>query len=216
MSAVPELKAGSLSIKNVRIGTITPYEGNPKKHSPEAVRKLADMIAEFGWTQPIVIDKERVIIIGHRRYAAAQMLGYKLVPVVVADLDPTKARALRLMDNRLADDTPVDELLVKAELSALQAMDFNMDLTGFTAEELHLLVPVSQSKWLDKDVQGTDDAPAGHERTPSDLNTYVQVTFVVTPDQRDMIVKRLKKYAADSKLPTAGAALIKLCEGLPG
>jgi ParB-like chromosome segregation protein Spo0J len=88
------------------ISEITPYEGNPRVIPQSAVEKVAASIRQFGWQQPIVVDKAGVIVAGHTRRLAALHLGLKAVPVHVADdLSPDQIAAYRLADNRVADET---------------------------------------------------------------------------------------------------------------
>src|SRR3982751_6914611 len=83
---------------------ITPFARNARKIPPEAVSKVASSIREFGWRQPIVVDRDGVIVCGHTRLLAAQKLGLREVPVHVADnLTPAQVRAYRLLDNRSHD-----------------------------------------------------------------------------------------------------------------
>lgn len=111
---------------------IVPYEKNAKKHPKDQVSRIASSIKQFGWTQPIVVDRNGVIIAGHGRRLAALELQFTEVPVWVRDdLDDDQVRALRLADNRVAEST-IDVNLFRQELEGL---DF--DLTGiFDAKEL--------------------------------------------------------------------------------
>lgn len=96
-------------IQEVAVDAVTPYEKNPRKIPKEAVDRVAASIKEFGFKQPIVVDKDMVIIVGHTRLMAAKMLGYEKVPVLVAsDLSPEKARAYRLADNKTNELTDWD------------------------------------------------------------------------------------------------------------
>jgi hypothetical protein len=116
--------------------TLIPYPNNPKKHSEEQVERLSKLIAKYGWTQPIVVDKDMMIIVGHGRRLAALKLGTERVPVVVRDdLSPDEVKALRLGDNRSAS-TEYDESMVQTELKDLFDQGFEMDLTGYTEKEI--------------------------------------------------------------------------------
>jgi DNA modification methylase len=118
------------------LGSIRPYENNPRINDA-AVDAVAKSIQEFGFRQPIVVDEDGVIIVGHTRYKAALKLGMKKVPVHVAKgLTPAQARAYRLADNQTATLSNWNEDLLPIELAALQEMDFNLDLTGFSAEDI--------------------------------------------------------------------------------
>lgn len=116
---------------------LIPYENNAKIHDPKQVEKIAKSIAEFGWRgNPIVVDKEGVIIAGHGRRLAALKLGLAQVPVVVAsDLTEDQIKALRLADNRVAIGD-YDSDLLQSELASI-----TVDLEGiFDKKELDFLV----------------------------------------------------------------------------
>lgn len=120
---------------NIQVWDITrliPYELNSKIHDDAQVAKIRKSIDEFGWTQPIVVDKEGVIIAGHGRRLAGMSRGDKKVPVWVRDdLNPEQVRALRLADNRVAIGN-IDTDLLQKELATL---DFSLDGI-FDAKEL--------------------------------------------------------------------------------
>ena len=98
----------------------------------EAVDAVAASIKEFGWRQPIVVDKDGVIVCGHTRWKAAKKLGLKKVPVHVAtDLTPAQIKAYRLADNKSAELAEWNMELLPIELADLQAMDVNLELLGF-------------------------------------------------------------------------------------
>jgi hypothetical protein len=98
---------------------VTPYERNPRRISDRAVDMVAKSIDEFGWQQPLVVDTDGVLIVGHVRLAAAKSLGIDQVPVVVADLTPERARAYRIADNRTSDYTDWDVTALLEELDEL-------------------------------------------------------------------------------------------------
>ena len=126
----------NLSITQCDIDHIHPYPGNPRK-TEAAVEPVARSIREFGFRQPIVVDAEHVIVVGHVRYQAALSLGIKKVPVHVAkDLTPAQARAYRLADNKTNEYSEWDFELLEQEMSALQAEEFDLECIGFSAEEL--------------------------------------------------------------------------------
>jgi DNA modification methylase len=129
--------------------SLIPYIRNPRKNSA-AVDKVAASIKEYGWQQPIVVDKENVIIAGHTRLLAAQKLGMDKVPVHVADLSDAQAKAYRLADNRISEDADWDMELLGLEIRELDDLDFNLDLTGFDNTELANLL-------IDSDLGETDE-----------------------------------------------------------
>lgn len=115
---------------------VKPYPQNAKKHPPEQIQKLATAIKTYGWTQPIVVDKDGVIIIGHGRRLAAIELGLAKVPVICRrDLDELSVKALRLSDNRVTS-TEYDHELIKFELEELIGQDFDVSSMGFDEREL--------------------------------------------------------------------------------
>lgn len=122
-----------MEVKLWKIGDVKPYEKNPRRND-SAVDAVAASIQEFGWKQPIVVDKDGIIIAGHTRYKAAKKLRMKDVPVVVADdLTEEQVKAYRLADNKTADLSEWDEELLGSELFDLS--DFDMAQFGFMDEE---------------------------------------------------------------------------------
>jgi DNA modification methylase len=114
-----------------------PYVRNPRQLTDATVGKVAGSIKEFGWRQPIVVDSEDVIVVGHTRLLAARRLGMGHVPVHVAkDLTPAQAKAYRLADNRTSQETEWDPELLGLELEELAGLEFDLDLTGFDPDEL--------------------------------------------------------------------------------
>jgi DNA modification methylase len=149
------------------IDRIKPYDGNPRQND-RAVDAVAASIREFGFRQPIVVDRADVIIVGHTRYRGAQKLGLKKVPVHVAkDLSEAQARAYRLADNATNELAGWDYDLLPIELAGLQEANFDLGLLGFDAQEL--------ARLLSADVkQGLTDpdeipAPGAAVTCPGDL-----------------------------------------------
>ena len=125
-----------MKIEQWDIDRIKPYEKNPRRND-KAVQAVADSIREFGFRQPIVVDKDGVIVVGHTRWKAALKLGLKTVPVhVAADLTPQQARAYRLADNRSAENAEWDIDLLPIELGELRDDGADLKLLGFTDKEL--------------------------------------------------------------------------------
>jgi hypothetical protein len=119
------------------IERLVPYEKNARTHSPEQVAQLRASIEEFGFTNPILVASDDGILAGHGRLAAAKDLGLKEVPVVVLDhLTPTQRRAYVLADNKLALNASWDVDMLAMEVDALREEDFNLDLLGFSEDEL--------------------------------------------------------------------------------
>jgi DNA modification methylase len=122
------------------ISSIHPYGNNPRINDA-AVDAVAASIKAFGFRQPIVVDEDGVIIVGHTRYKAAQKLGMTEVPVHVAvGLSPEQARAYRIADNQTATIATWDDDKLYQELARLQEVTFDLGLTGFSAEEVARLL----------------------------------------------------------------------------
>jgi len=125
-----------LKVILVHPSKVVPYARNPRKNQA-AIAKVAASIREFGFRQPIVVDGEMVIVVGHTRYLAALELGLEKVPVHVADnLSPPQIKAYRIMDNRSHEDSEWDGELLSLELSDLKDADFDLDLTGFEDDQI--------------------------------------------------------------------------------
>jgi ParB-like chromosome segregation protein Spo0J len=119
---------------------IKPYDKNPRLND-DAVDAVARSIREFGFRQPIVVDEDGVVIIGHTRLKAAKQLGLGEVPVHVArGLSPEKIKALRIADNKTAEIAEWNLELLPIELAELQGMDFDLGLLGFDQDELARLL----------------------------------------------------------------------------
>lgn len=118
-----------MEVKSMSIDDIKPYENNPRDND-DAVDSVANSIKEFGWQQPIVVDKDMVIIVGHTRYKAAKKLGMDKVPVVVASsLTPEQVKAYRLADNKVGE--LADWNLPKLNIELDDINDIDMSDFGF-------------------------------------------------------------------------------------
>ena len=126
-----------MNIQQIEIDKVIPYEKNPRKN--QSVDKVAQSIKDFGFQQPIVVDKNMVVIVGHTRLMGAKKLGLSHVPVVQADLNEAKAKAYRIADNRVNEDSGWDNELLQAELNELLDFDMDLNATGFTNDELDSL-----------------------------------------------------------------------------
>lgn len=128
-------------IEHRSVDSLRPYARNARTHSDEQVQKIAASIAEFGFNNPILVDARGGIIAGHGRLEAAKLLGMETVPVVeLTHLTDSQKRAYILADNRLALDAGWDEEILAAELADLQIEDFDLDIIGFSDDELEGLL----------------------------------------------------------------------------
>lgn len=116
---------------------LIPYARNSRTHTDEQIAQIAASIKEFGFTNPILIGADDVIIAGHGRLLAAQKLGLKEVPVIrLPHLTETQRRALVIADNKIAMNAGWNEELLSIEMKELEAMDFNLEIIGFSEDEL--------------------------------------------------------------------------------
>ena len=119
------------------ITKLVPYARNSRTHSDAQVAQIAASIKEWGWTTPVLVDEDGSIIAGHGRTLAAQRLKMTQVPVMVAKgWSDTKKRAYIIADNKLAMNAGWDAEMLKIELGTLDAAGFNLELTGFTGDDL--------------------------------------------------------------------------------
>jgi len=126
-----------LHIEHWPVERLIPYARNARTHTDEQVAQIAASIAEFGWTNPVLVGRDGVIVAGHARLLAARKLGMTEAPVIVLDhLSESQRRALVIADNRLALSAGWDEGMLSIELEALQEDDYNLDLLGFTDDEI--------------------------------------------------------------------------------
>ena len=142
---------------------LIPYERNARTHSSEQVAQIAQSIAEFGFTNPILVDGQDGIIAGHGRLQAAKSMGLPEVPVIVLDhLSDAQRRALVLADNKLALNAGWDDDLLADELRALEADGFDLDVIGFSDEELAGLLEEPEAEELPPggDPENTPEPPA--------------------------------------------------------
>ena len=131
----------NLQVVTWPVEKLIPYARNARTHSAEQVAQVAASIAEFGWTNPILAGADGVVIAGHARLLAARKLGMTEVPVIVLDhLTESQRRALVLADNRLALNAGWDEEMLRVEMAALDEDGFNLDVVGFTDEEIEGLL----------------------------------------------------------------------------
>ncbi len=131
----------NLQVVTWPVEKLIPYARNARTHSDDQVAQIAASIAEFGWTNPILAGADGIVIAGHARLQAARKLGMTEVPVIVLDgLSENKRRALVLADNRLALNAGWDEEMLRVEMTALDEAGFNLELVGFTDDEIEGLL----------------------------------------------------------------------------
>ena len=123
-----------MDVKNIAVKDLIPYERNTKKHDKTQINNVAESIKQYGFVQPIVIDKDNVVVIGHCRLLAAKQLKMKEAPCVcVEDLTEEQVKALRIVDNK-SNESPWDFDILPDELADLDLSAFDFDF-GVSLDE---------------------------------------------------------------------------------
>lgn len=132
-----------MNIVKMKVSELIPYINNPRNNE-NAVDKVASSIKEFGFKNPIFVDKNNVVVNGHTRLLASKKLGLKEVPVIVIDdLTDTQIKAFRIADNKTSEYATWDKELLRVELDMLEEMDFdletvNIDYSDFVGMDIDL------------------------------------------------------------------------------
>ena len=169
-------KKNTEKLQHWKLDKFVEYAGNPRKND-HAVDKIAAAINEFGFRIPIVAKSDGLIVDGHLRLKAAKKLGLDTVPVLLADdMTDQQIKAFRLSVNKMADLAEWDEELLALELSELAEFDFDMDLIGFTTEELEELIGADQQDGLTEEdsVPELPETPVAKEGDVWLLGAYYQ------------------------------------------
>ncbi len=117
--------------------TLTPYDKNSNTHPPDQIIQLTKSIQQFGFTNPVALDENGMMLAGHGRTKAAVALGLKLIPTVtLAGLSDAEKRAYVIADNKLGQNSVWDDAMLKEELQGLAMEGFDLTTTGFTDDEL--------------------------------------------------------------------------------
>ncbi len=145
-----------------KASSLKPYGANARIHSDQQVQQIAESIKAFGWTNPILIDKDLTVLAGHGRLAAAQLLGMDRVPtILVSHLSEADKKAYILADNKLAENAGWDKDLVRLEVGAIAKLDanFSFDVTGFSAPAIDAMLspPANDSGNDEQDFKRVDD-----------------------------------------------------------
>jgi len=173
-----------MKIEMIETGKLIPYARNPR-HNEDAVSKLAASIKEFGFQQPIVVDEENVVIVGHTRLKAAQALDMEKVPVHVAKgLTPQQVKAYRLADNRLHEDSSWDNALLKLELQELDEAAYDLINTAFSQIQIDEILELGEDVEEDEiwggmpemdQEEGTFRTIHVHFRNQEDVNDFAKM-----------------------------------------
>ncbi len=125
-----------MKVTQTDIDSLKPFGQNPKVHPKKQIQMIKKSIKEFGWTNPILISQNNLIIAGHARLEAAKQLGYKKVPTIFIDLPYKKAIAYVIADNKLAEIADTDEGVLQELMEQLDFDELDIEAIGFTEDEL--------------------------------------------------------------------------------
>uniref|UniRef100_A8GLM9 ParB domain protein nuclease n=1 Tax=Serratia proteamaculans (strain 568) TaxID=399741 RepID=A8GLM9_SERP5 len=188
--------ATAIKIVNKPIEEIIGYGRNARTHNEKQLLQIVASIKEYGWTNPILVDENNVIIAGHGRIEAAARLALTDVPcIVLRNLTENQKKAYRIADNQIPLNAGWDEELLSAELAELAEEDYNVDMIGFSQEELNKLLEV--------------DIPAGGVEIPFETDesrSGVKLQYVgfdghkipITEDEAEQFAARLDKYVEET------------------
>ena len=193
-----------MDIQEIEINKIIPYINNPRKNLN--IDKVASSIKEFGFQQPIVVDKTNTIIVGHTRFEAAKKLGITKVPVQIADLSETQARAYRIADNRLNQDASWDTKLLNLEFNDLLSKDYNLDGLGFTTDELDTLFLKSSE---DSDIGLNENIEEDLDLTQETLSDVKMIQLFFNAENETKFRDAINKISKENNIDNISDAVLK-------
>ena len=171
---------------------LIPYEKNAREHSTEQVAQIAASISEFGFLNPILVDSNDGIVAGHGRLSAAKELALDVVPVVVLDhLTENQKKAYVLVDNKLAENATWNEDLLAEEIIKLNLQDFDLNILGWTDEEL---------KSLQEDGWATDieDVIKNDEEHLDAIQA--KITVLLDEENKEAVLNEINKFCNENNI----------------
>lgn len=164
---------------------LVPYENNPRVND-YAVKKVLESVKEYGFTNPILVDKDMVIIAGHTRREASILAGLKKVPyIIMGDLTPEQVKAYRIADNKLAELATWDGEALKEELFELQELEYPLEAMGFTEMDL---------KDLFTEKEPPKEKKAKEEKTTLPMLRFGSNSIRITDEELVMLSNRYNEY----------------------
>lgn len=184
-----------MNVEEWPIERVKPYPGNPRVNE-QAVETVKQSLLAYQFRQPIVVDGEGVIVVGHTRWRAALELGLKKVPVkVAANLSEAEARAYRIADNKIPESSEWDFKMLKAELEDLQRLGFDVDLTGLPRWEIDTL-------------RGAEGEGTGAGRGADGNPTEHRI--MMTQEQEEIVQRAVA--ALDPPAEDVARGVVRICE----
>lgn len=177
------MAAKKYKMQDRNVADLIPYVNNSRVHSDEQVLQICSSIREFGFTNPVLIDEENGVIAGHGRLMAAKKLDMEKVPcIILAGLSEAQKKAYVIADNQLALTASWNMEVLALEVEALQAEDFDLNILGFSDEELNNLVISFDA----------DEVPPP-ELASGEKDTLRQCTFTLTEEQYESVMAAIAK-----------------------
>lgn len=171
---------------------LIPYDKNAREHSTEQVAQIAASISEFGFLNPILVDSNDGIVAGHGRLSAAKELALDVVPVVVLDhLTENQKKAYVLVDNKLAENATWNEDLLAEEIIRLNLQDFDLNILGWTDEEIKSL---QEDGWATdiEDVIKNDD-----EHLDA---IQAKITILLDEENKETVLNEINKFCNENNI----------------
>lgn len=185
----------TLQIEMRALESLIPYARNSRTHSEEQVGQIAASIAEFGWTNPVLVDGANGIIAGHGRVLAARKLGLSEVPCIeLAHLTKAQRRAYIIADNKLAMNAGWDNQMLALEFEDLKTEEFDLALTGFDMKELQAIMATD------------DDLMEPREESESKLDAISKLVWEkkqvpLSEDEVQLLDKMYEQYIEENGVP---------------
>jgi ParB-like chromosome segregation protein Spo0J len=184
--------------KKVSVEKLIPYARNSRTHSSEQVDQIAASIKEFGFLNPIITDGENGIVAGHGRVMAAKKLGLKELPCIDAShLTETQRRAYIIADNKIAINSDWDDEMLRVEFQELQEMGFDLELTGFSLDE------ISELEFDEGEEVGMPDLPDGDR----DMDSIGTITIRLPLHEKDEVQEWLNSI----RMGDPSGAILEVC-----
>jgi ParB-like chromosome segregation protein Spo0J len=189
-----------MQVNELSLQLLKPYENNPRDND-DAVELVMKSIEEFGFKNPIIVDKDMVIVAGHTRFRAAKRLGLEVAPVIVADdLTEEQVKAFRIMDNKASEMAEWNYPKLMKEIDELELSDYDTDLTGFDMidlEKIKLEINFGDEALEDP----TPDRDSEDETEKEEKNYVIQYNIIFNDEAEQAIwhsyLKGLKEQYAD-------------------
>ncbi len=172
----------------IEVSKLIPYINNARTHSESQINQIAASIKEFGFRNPILIDGDNGIIAGHGRVMAAKKLGLTTIPYIdCSDLTEAQKKAYIIADNKIALNAGWDEELLKLELEDIEVSDIDMELLGFSDEELKRLI-------------GVEDTDTEEGEITDDGNRNLLLVEFINESELQKIFEELKERGFECKI----------------